>query len=67
MFGFTKKVLNVLLGLSFAGSLVPHCCVSKYVSLDNQPCQGTLSLDIGINANEALYYSFIVSVKKCGR
>ena len=58
-------MLNVLLGLRFARSLVCHCCVSKSVSLDNQPCQAR-SLDIDINSNEALYYSFTVSVNKCG-
>ena len=39
--------------------------VSKYVSLDHQPCQAR-SLDIDINSNEALYYWFTVSVNKCG-
>ena len=58
-------MLNALLGLRFAGSLVSHCRISKYVSLDNEPCQAR-SLDIDINSNEALYYSFTVSVNKCG-
>ena len=37
----------------------------KYVSLNNQPCQATPKL-VDKNSDETLFYSFIVSVIKCG-
>ena len=70
IFGHINKIFIGLLSVCttgrFCGSLVfnfkgPVTCVS----LSNQPCQARTSF-VDVNFNEAVFYSFTVSVKRCG-
>ena len=70
MFGFIKKMfigfLSVCTIVSFSEPLASSFEKSiKCVSLNNRPCQARPTL-VDINSNETLFYSFTVSVTKCG-
>ena len=68
MFRFFEKMFIRLLSVftigSFSESLVPNSII-RCVSFNNQPCQTRPTL-VNINSDETLFYSFTLSVNKCG-
>ena len=59
-------LLSVYAIVSFSGSLASNSKrPTKCLSLNNQPCETTLTL-VHINPHEVLFYSFTVSINKCG-
>ena len=59
-------LLSVYAIVSFSGSLVSNSKQPmKCLSLNNQPCETRLTL-VDINPQEVLFYSFTVSINKCG-
>ena len=59
-------LLSVYAIVSFSGSLASNSKQPmKCLSLNNQPCETRLTL-VDINPQEVLFYSFTVSINKCG-
>ena len=59
-------LLSVYAIVSFSGSLASNSKrPMKCLSLNNQPCETRLTL-VDINPQEVLFYSFTVSINKCG-
>ena len=62
MFGLLSTCTTAILGGSLASNSKRRI---KCVSLNNRPCQARPKF-INVNSKEPLYYSFNVSVNKCG-
>ena len=62
MLGFLDgtHLFQVLVLLGFGGS-----STAKYVTMNNQPCIVRPTL-IDLNPDEVYYYTFIISLDKCG-
>ena len=59
-------LLSVYAIVSFSWSLASNSKRPiKCLSLNNQPCETRLTL-VDINPHEVLFYSFTVSINKCG-
>ena len=59
-------LLSVYAIVRFSGSLAFNSKQPiKCLSLSNQPCETRLTL-VDINPHEVLFYSFTVSINKCG-